>query len=198
MGKGRIEAFSDGVLAVIITIMVLELHAPHEATFSSLLEEAPPFLAYVLSFVYIGIYWNNHHHMFQAVDHVTGAMLWANNHLLFWLSLVPFATDWMGENHFVANPVAAYGFVLLMCGVAYFILQQLIIRSQGTHSRLKRLVGRDFKGRFSPLFYAIAIALAFVAPAISEAIYVLVALMWIIPDRRIERPLAQEPPGEPE
>jgi len=193
MGKGRVEAFSDGVLAVIITIMVLELHAPHSAELSALLEEAPAFLAYVLSFVYIGIYWNNHHHMFQAVDHVNGAVLWTNNHLLFWLSLVPFTTDWMGENHFAPIPVAVYGVTLLMSGVAYYILQQTIISLQGPTSKLKRLLGRDWKGRSSPIFYLAAILLAFVNPVISEVLYALVAIMWFIPDRRIERPLAHEP-----
>ena len=192
MGKGRLEAFSDGVMAVIITIMVLELHAPHEPSLAALAEAAPAFLAYVLSFIFIGIYWNNHHHMFQATDHVNGAILWANNFLLFWLSLVPFATDWMGENHFATVPVAIYGEVLLMCGIAYYIVQTLIIRLQGPDSKLQRLVGGDWKGKLSPILYLAAIGLAFITPVLAELIYAAVALIWLIPDRRIERQLAQE------
>jgi len=192
MGKGRLEAFSDGVMAVIITIMVLELHAPHEPSLAALAEAAPAFLAYVLSFIFIGIYWNNHHHMFQATDHVNGAILWANNFLLFWLSLVPFATDWMGENHFATVPVAIYGVVLLMCGIAYYIVQTLIIRLQGPDSKLQRLVGGDWKGKLSPILYLAAIGLAFITPVLAELIYAAVALIWLIPDRRIERQLAQE------
>jgi uncharacterized membrane protein len=186
MGTGRLEAFSDGVLAVIITIMVLELHAPHSADFAALLEEAPPFLAYVLSFIFIGIYWNNHHHMFHAVERVNGGIMWANSFLLFWLSLVPFATDWMGENHFAPVPVAAYGVVLLMSGIAYYVLQSVIIREQGPQSRLRRLVGSDWKGKLSPVFYLTGIGFAFVAPVISECLYAFVALVWLVPDRRIE------------
>jgi len=186
MGTGRLEAFSDGVLAVIITIMVLELHAPHTADFAALLEEAPPFLAYVLSFIFIGIYWNNHHHMFHAVERVNGGIMWANSFLLFWLSLVPFATDWMGENHFAPVPVAAYGVVLLMSGIAYYVLQSVIIREQGPQSRLRRLVGSDWKGKLSPVFYLAGIGFAFVAPVISECLYAFVALVWLVPDRRIE------------
>jgi len=192
MGKGRLEAFSDGVMAVIITIMVLELHAPHSPDFSALVEELPAFLAYVLSFVFIGIYWNNHHHMFQATEHVNGAILWANNFLLFWLSLVPFTTDWMGENHFATIPVAIYGVVLLMCGVAYYIVQTLIIRLQGSDSKLREVVGGDWKGKLSPILYLAAIGLAFVTPILAELLYAAVALMWLIPDRRIERRLAEE------
>jgi uncharacterized membrane protein len=192
MNKDRVEAFSDGVMAVIITIMVLELHAPHEATLEALTEVGPAFLAYVLSFVFIGIYWNNHHHMFQATEHVTGAVLWANSFLLFWLSLVPFATDWMGENHFATIPVAAYGVVLLMCGIAYYVLQSTIIRGQGPDSKLKKLIGSDWKGKSSPIFYLAGIGLAFVTPMLSEALFVLVALMWFIPDRRIEARLVSD------
>jgi uncharacterized membrane protein len=191
MTKGRVEAFSDGVIAVIITVMVLELHAPHEPDLAALAEAGPAFLAYVLSFVFIGIYWNNHHHLFQAADRANGAILWANNHLLFWLSLVPFATDWMGETHFSTIPVAIYGVVLLMCGVAFYVLAQTIIRSQGADSRLKKLLGNDWKGQLSPVFYLAAIGLAFVNPGIAEAIYVLVALMWFVPDRRIENELGE-------
>jgi uncharacterized membrane protein len=197
MGKGRVEAFSDGVIAVIITIMVLELHAPHTAELSALLEEAPAFVAYVLSFVFIAIYWNNHYHMFQVTDRANGAILWANNALLFCLSLVPFATDWMGENHFSTVPVALYGVVLLACGIAYYVLQSIIIRSQGPDSRLKKLIGSDWKGKTSPVIYAAAIVLAFVNPVISECLYGAVALMWLIPDRRIEREVAGEQGNEP-
>ncbi len=197
MGKGRVEAFSDGVIAVIITIMVLELHAPHSPDLVALTEAGPAFLAYVLSFVFVGIYWNNHHHMFQVTDHANGAILWANNFLLFWLSLVPFATDWMGENHFATIPVALYGVVLLMCGVAFYLLAQAIIRSQGPDSKLKKLLGNDWKGKLSPVLYLAAIGLAFVNPVFAECIYVAVALMWFIPDRRIEREVAKEPGEEP-
>ena len=197
MDKGRLEAFSDGVMAVAITIMVLELHAPHEASLAALLELIHPFFAYVLSFIYVAIYWNNHHHMFQSVEHVNGRVLWTNNLLLFCLSLVPFATDWMGENHLSAVPVALYGVVLLACGVAYYVLQSIIIRSQGPESRLKKLVGRDWKGKASPVIYFAAIVLAFVDPLIAECLYVAVALMWLIPDRRIERQVAMDPTDEP-
>jgi uncharacterized membrane protein len=190
MHKGRLEAFSDGVLAIIITIMVLELKAPHGADASALKPLFPVFLSYVLSFVYIGIYWNNHHHMFQAADRVGGAVLWANLHLLFWLSLFPFVTDWMGENHFAPVPTALYGGVLLMAAIAYFILQSAIIATQGAGSVLARAVGRDLKGKASPVLYAVAIAAAFLHPWISQAIFVLVALIWLVPDRRIERTLA--------
>ena len=192
MSTGRLEAFSDGVLAIIITIMVLELHAPPSPDLAALGAVLPAFLGYVLSFVFIGIYWNNHHHMFQATEHANGAILWANNHLLFWLSLVPFTTDWMGQNHFATLPVATYGLVLLMCGVAYYILARTIIHSQGRNSRLRRLIGQDWKGKISPLLYLAAIGLAFVNPVIAEALYVAVALLWLIPDRRIEAPLLHD------
>ena len=191
MHKGRLEAFSDGVLAIIITIMVLELRAPHGADASALRPLLPVFLSYVLSFVYIGIYWNNHHHMFQAADRVSGAVLWANLHLLFWLSLFPFVTDWMGENRFAPVPTALYGGVLLMAAIAYFILQTAIIARQGEGSVLARAVGRDLKGKASPALYAVAVAAAFFRPWLSQAIYVLVALVWLVPDRRIERALAR-------
>jgi uncharacterized membrane protein len=187
MKKNRVEAFSDGVIAIIITIMVLELKVPHGEDFETLTPLIPVFLSYVLSFVYLGIYWNNHHHMLNAVQSVTGAILWANLHLLFWLSLIPFATGWMGENHFAPVPSALYGLVLLMAGVAYLILQQLIIKSQGPDSILKKAVRRDWKGKLSPVLYAAAIALAFRWEWISLGLYVLVALIWLIPDRRIEK-----------
>ena len=186
MGKGRLEAFSDGVIAIIITIMVLELKVPHGSDLASLAPLLPVFLSYVLSFVYVGIYWNNHHHMLQAARKVSGSVLWANLHLLFWLSLVPFATAWMGENHFAALPTAMYGVVLLMAAIAYWILQQRIIAVEGHDSLLARATGNDFKGRLSPLFYLSGIALAFVQPWLSCALYVLVALAWLVPDRRIE------------
>lgn len=186
MGKTRLEAFSDGVLAIIITIMVLELKVPHEPSLGALAELWPVLLSYLLSYVYMGIYWNNHHHMLHTVRHVNGAILWANLHLLFWLSLVPFATGWMGENHFAATPTALYGAVLLMAAVAYWLLQQAIIRAQGKDSLLRRAVGRDLKGKISPLLYLLAIPLAFAAPALSGALYAAVALMWLVPDRRIE------------
>ena len=189
MGKNRLEAFSDGVIAIIITIMVLELKVPHGASIETLTPLIPIFLSYVLSFVYLGIYWNNHHHMLHTVQSVTGPILWANLHLLFWLSLIPFATGWMGENHFASAPAALYGVVLLMAAIAYWILQQLIIASQGPGSILKKAVGGDWKGKLSPLFYAAAIPLAFWREWISLGLYVLVALLWLIPDRRIENVL---------
>ncbi len=189
MGKGRLEAFSDGVIAIIITIMVLELKVPHGETFDALAPLLPVFLSYVLSFVYVGIYWNNHHHMLHASTKVTGAILWANLHLLFWLSMLPFATGWMGENHFAPLPAALYGGVLLMAAIAYWILQQLIIASQGPGSLLQRAVGGDWKGKLSPVAYAIAIVAATWSQWVSLAIYVLVALAWLVPDRRIERAL---------
>ena len=195
MGKSRLEAFSDGVIAIIITIMVLELKVPHGEDVETLVPLIPVFLSYVLSFVYLGIYWNNHHHMLHAVQGVTGAMLWANLHLLFWLSLIPFATGWLGENHFAAAPAALYGAVLLMAGVAYFLLQQLIIASQGPDSIVKRAVGGDWKGKLSPVLYAIAIPLAFWRQWISLGVYVVVALIWLIPDRRIERVLRDAAPS---
>ena len=191
MGKNRLEAFSDGVLAIIITIMVLELKVPHGADFEALEPLIPVFLSYVLSFVYVGIYWNNHHHMFQATKRVSGGILWANLHLLFWLSLFPFSTAWIGENHLASTPTAAYGFVLLMAGIAYYILQQLIIADQGPNSLLASAIGNDWKGKLSPVAYITAIPLAFVNPWISSGIYGLVALSWLIPDRRIERVLGK-------
>jgi uncharacterized membrane protein len=190
MGKSRLEAFSDGVIAIIITIMVLELKVPRGESIDALSPLIPVFLSYVLSFVYVGIYWNNHHHMLHTSHKVTGPMLWANLHLLFWLSLFPFATGWMGENHFAAAPSAVYGVVLLMAAVAYWILQQLIIGSQGPDSLLKKAVGNDWKGKVSPLIYLIAIPTAFWSQWISQALYVLVAVIWLVPDRRIERALA--------
>jgi len=192
MGKNRLEAFSDGVIAIIITIMVLELKVPHGENIDALAPLIPVFLSYVLSFVYVGIYWNNHHHMLHTSNKVTGPMLWANLHLLFWLSLFPFATGWMGENHFAAAPSALYGVVLLMAAVAYWILQQLIIASQGPDSLLKKAVGSDWKGKVSPLIYLIAIPTAFWSQWISQGLYVLVALVWLVPDRRIENALTSK------
>ena len=190
MGKNRLEAFSDGVIAIIITIMVLELKVPHGESIDTLAPLIPVFLSYVLSFIYVGIYWNNHHHMLHACLKVTGPILWANLHLLFWLSMFPFATGWMGENHFAATPSALYGVVLLMAAIAYLLLQQLIIASQGPDSLLRRAVGGDWKGKMSPVIYAIGIPLAFWSQWISLGLYVLVALVWLVPDRRIERVLA--------
>src|SRR5690242_12835618 len=189
MNKGRLEAFSDGVIAIIITIMVLELKVPHGVSSDSLLPLWPVFLSYVLSFIYVGIYWNNHHHMLHAVSKVSGGVLWANLHLLFWLSLFPFATGWMGENHFAALPSAFYGLVLLMAACAYWLLQQTIIASEGSSSLLKVAVGRDWKGKLSPVLYALAIVSTAWIPWIAEAVYVAVALLWLIPDRRIEQVL---------
>ena len=193
LDTGRLEAFSDGVLAIIITIMVLELKVPHATSLSALAPLAPVFASYVLSFIYLGIYWNNHHHMLHVTPRVEGGVLWANLHLLFWLSLVPFVTAWMGENHFASAPLATYGFVLLMAALAYWILQRRIIAVQGNDSLLERAVGRDLKGKLSPLFYITAIPTAFVSRWISGALYVLVALIWLAPDRRIERALAEQP-----
>lgn len=189
MGKGRLEAFSDGVIAIIITIMVLELKVPHGEGLDTLVPLIPVFLSYVLSFVYIGIYWNNHHHMLHATHKVTGPVLWANLHLLFWLSLVPFATGWMGENHFAAAPAALYGVVMLMAAIAYWILQQTIIAAEGPDSLLKKAVKGDWKGKLSPVIYLAAIPAAFWSPWFSLGLYVLVALVWLVPDRRIERVL---------
>ncbi|HEU4624171.1 MAG TPA: TMEM175 family protein [Steroidobacteraceae bacterium] len=186
MGKSRLEAFSDGVIAIIITIMVLELKAPHHATFEALRPLVPVFLSYALSFLYIGIYWSNHHHLLHATHNVNGGILWANLHLLFWLSLVPFTTAWMDENHYEPAPTALYGAVLLMAAIAYFILQQLIIRTQGPDSILKRAVGMDWKGKLSPFAYLAAILLAPWSSWMPQALYVIVALVWLIPDRRIE------------
>ena len=189
MGKGRLEAFSDGVMAIIITIMVLELRIPHGDTLNELRPLLPVFLSYILSFVYVGIYWNNHHHMLHATTTVTGAMLWANLHLLFWLSLFPFATGWMGENHFTPLPTALYGAVLLMAAIAYYLLERAIIRAQGPESILQKAVGRDWKGKLSPLLYVVAIIATLLSPMISQVILVAVALIWLIPDRRIEKVL---------
>ncbi|MBK7643666.1 MAG: DUF1211 domain-containing protein [Planctomycetes bacterium] len=189
MGKTRLEAFSDGVLAIVITIMVLELKVPHDASLEGLTPLLPVFLSYVLSFVYVGIYWNNHHHMLHASSKVTGGVLWANLHLLFWLSLFPFATGWMGENHFAALPTALYGGVLLAAAVAYYILQQTIIASQGPSSPLRLAVGRDWKGKLSPLLYLLGIGLSFLGPWVATVVYASVACMWLVPDRRIERTL---------
>jgi uncharacterized membrane protein len=195
MGKGRLEAFSDGVLAIIITIMVLELRAPHDTDLVALRPLLPVLLSYVLSFVYLGIYWNNHHHMLHSTHRVTGAILWANLHLLFWLSLVPFVTAWMGDNPLASTPTALYGVVLLMAAIAYWILQRQILRVEGPQSVLAAALGRDLKGKLSPLLYALAIGAAFMHPGIADALYLLVALIWLIPDRRIERALTQVEPG---
>jgi uncharacterized membrane protein len=192
VGKNRLEAFSDGVIAIIITIMVLEMKVPHGSTFAELSPLLPVFLSYVLSFVYVGIYWNNHHHMLQTCNKVTAGILWANLHLLFWLSLFPFATGWMGENHFAALPSAVYGFVLLAAALAYWILQQAIISGQGPGSVLARAVGSDWKGRLSPVLYVCAIASTFFVPWIAQAIFIGVAILWLVPDRRIERTLRHD------
>jgi uncharacterized membrane protein len=192
MGKGRLEAFSDGVMAIIITIMVLELKVPHEAGLAALRPLIPVFLSYVLSFIYLGIYWNNHHHLFQAARHVNGSVLWANLHLLFWLSLVPFVTGWLGENNFDALPVALYGTVLLLAGAAYFILTRALLANHGEDSTLAMAVGRDFKGIVSLGIYAVAVLLAFVNSWLACALYALVAVMWLIPDRRIEKIMTSE------
>ncbi len=190
MEKNRLEAFSDAVLAIVITIMVLELAVPEGPTLSALRDLWPVILSYVLSFVYLAIYWNNHHHMLAVTHRVSGAILWANMHLLFWLSLVPFVTGWMGENQFAATPTATYGVVLLLAAIAYYILQGRILAQEGPDSVLARAVGADWKGKLSPVLYAVAIPSAFLHPAIAGGIYVLVALIWLIPDRRIERALA--------
>jgi len=187
MGKGRLEAFSDGVIAVIITIMVLELKVPHGSELAELQPLLPVFLSYVLSFVYVGIYWSNHHHLMHTIDHVSGGVLWANLHLLFWLSLIPFTTGWMGENHFSAVPLALYGFVLLMCAFAWWLLQNRLVHTHGKKSTLAAAVGRDLKGKLSPALYLVGIVSAFFNEYFSEAMYVLVALMWLIPDRRFEK-----------
>lgn len=192
MGKSRLEAFSDGVLAIIITIMVLELKVPHGDTVGTLGPLLPVFLSYVLSFVYVGIYWNNHHHMLHTVTHVTGSVLWANLHLLFWLSLFPFATGWMGENHFAPLPTAVYGFVLLAAAVAYWLLQQAIIAAQGDSSVLRRAVGSDWKGKLSPVLYVLAILLTLVAAWAAQLVFVFVAILWLVPDQRIERVLKSD------
>ncbi|MEI6361798.1 MAG: TMEM175 family protein [Actinomycetes bacterium] len=190
MSKGRMEAYSDAVIAIIMTIMVLELRPPEGTDWAALQPLVPVFLVYALSFVYLGIYWNNHHHLLQATTHITGGILWANLNLLFWLSLFPFATGWMGENHAATVPTIAYGIVLLLAGVAYYILQSVILRSEGPNSALATALGRDLKGKSSPVIYVVAILMAFVNPYISLALYVVVAAMWLIPDRRIERLLS--------
>ena len=189
MKTTRLEAFSDGVLAIIITIMVLELKVPHAVELAALEPVLPVLLSYVLSFIYVGIYWNNHHHLFQAAEQVSGGILWANLHLLFWLSLFPFTTAWMGENHLAAVPTAIYGVVLLMAAIAYYVLQHAVIAKQGRESLLALTIGKDWKGKLSPALYLTAIPLAFVSSWIASAIYVFVALLWLIPDRRIEEAL---------
>jgi uncharacterized membrane protein len=192
MSKTRMEAFSDGVIAILITIMVLELTGPHEPTLAALRPLIPTFLSYVLSFVYLGIYWNNHHHLIQAIQHVNGRILWANLHLLFWLSLVPFVTSWMGENDFAPLPVALYGVVLVFAGIAYFILTRALIALHGSKSAIATALGRDFKGKISVVVYLAAIPISFVNRWISFGIYMLVAIMWLIPDRRIEKTMTTD------
>jgi len=196
MEKNRLEAFSDGVLAVIITIMVLELKVPHGSELAVLKPLLPVFLTYLLSFIYLGIYWNNHHHLLKAAHKVTGGIMWANLHLLFWLSLFPFVTGWMGENHFTTVPTAFYGAVMLLAAVAYYVLQSLIIAGQGRDSKLAASIGRDLKGKLSPILYALAIIAAFFQPWVSACLYVLVALLWLVPDQRIARVVDESrPPG---
>ena len=190
MSKSRLEAFSDGVIAIIITIMVLELKVPHNPSFAALRELSPVFLSYILSFIYVGIYWNNHHHMFQIAHKVNGATLWANLHLLFWLSLIPFASGWMGENHFATAPVAVYGFCLLMCSVAYGLLAQVLVKLEGPQSELASAINRDFKGKASTVIYLVAVPLTFINHWLSFAVYCVVALVWLVPDRRIEKRIA--------
>jgi uncharacterized membrane protein len=192
MGKGRLEAFSDGVIAIIITIMVLEMKVPHGAEASQLLKLWPVFLSYVMSFVFVGIYWNNHHHLLHATRRVSAGILWANLHLLFWLSLIPFSTGWMGENHFAPLPTAVYGFNMLMAGVAYFVLSRVIIAADGhAESTLSRAIGADRKGVLSLVLYVVAIPLAFLQPWVAGILYVTVSIMWLVPDRRIERALSE-------
>jgi len=193
MDKNRLEAFSDGVLAIIITITVLELKVPHGSDFAALRLILPVFLSYILSFIYLGIYWNNHHHLLKATPRVNGAIMWANLHLLFWLSLFPFATAWMGENHFTPLPSATYGVVLLLAAVAYYILQNLIISEAGANSKLAHAFRADWKGKLSPVLYAAGIALSFVRPWLAGCVYVAVALLWFIPDRRIARLVEERP-----
>ena len=192
MKKGRLEAFSDGVLAIIITIMVLELKVPHGIDLASLQPLIPVFIGYVLSFIYIGIYWNNHHHLLHTVTNVTGGVLWANLHLLFWLSLVPFVTGWMGENHFAPIPVALYGIVLLMAAIAFFVLQSMILKKHGKQSILAKAIGKDLKGKISPILYVVGIFSTWFSPVFAGGIYALVAFIWLIPDKRIERILNEE------
>jgi uncharacterized membrane protein len=196
MTTGRLEAFSDGVIAIIITIMVLDLKIPHGDGLEELRPLLPVFLSYVLSFCYVGIYWNNHHHMLHACTAITGGILWANLHLLFWLSLFPFTAGWMGENHFTAVPTALYGAVLLMAAIAYYLLQQSIIQSQGEDSLLKKAIGRDWKGKLSPVLYVMAILATLWSSWIAQAVLVIAALIWLIPDRRIEKSLAFTKPGD--
>ena len=196
MEKNRLEAFSDGVLAIIITIMVLELKVPEGPDLAVLQRVLPVFLTYLLSFIYVGIYWNNHHHLIKAARKVNGAIMWANLHLLFWLSLFPFATGWMGQNHFMPVPTALYGVVMLLAAIAYYILQSLIVAEQGRDSKLAASIGRDYKGKLSPALYTIAIAVSFVQPWIAAGLYVFVALMWLIPDRRIARVVDEAGPPE--
>ena len=197
VGKGRLEAFSDGVIAIIITIMVLELKVPHGDTLAAVVPLVPVFFSYVLSFVFVGIYWNNHHHMLHAVSRVSGGVLWCNLHLLFWLSLVPFVTGWMGENHFSPIPVAMYGVVMMMAGVAYYILARGLVRQHGENSALGIALGNDVKGKMSVLIYALAVALSFVNRWVALALYVGVAVMWLVPDRRIESTIVTTPGREP-
>jgi uncharacterized membrane protein len=192
MSKSRMEAFSDGVIAILITIMVLELTGPHEPTLAALRPLIPTFLSYVLSFIYLGIYWNNHHHLLQAIQHVNGRVLWANLHLLFWLSLIPFVTSWMGDNHFAPWPVALYGTVLVFSGIAYFILTRTLIALHGVQSMIATALGNDFKGKISVVLYMVVIPLSFVNPWIPCGMYLLVAIMWLIPDRRIEKTLTMK------
>ena len=192
MNKSRLEAFSDGVIAILITIMMLEMKVPIGKDFASLKPVIPKFISYVLSFVYLGIYWNNHHHMMHTVKKVSGSILWANLHLLFWLSLVPFVTDWMGENNFAPVPIALYGIVLLMAAIAYFLLQGQILRVDGKDSLLAKAIGKDLKGKISPILYLAAILLSYFNQWVAVAIYVLVALIWLVPDKRIERIMANE------
>lgn len=192
MKTARLEAFSDGVIAILITIMVLELHPPHEASFGALAEMLPVFLSYVLSFIYLGIYWNNHHHLMAATERISGAVLWANLHLLFWLSLIPFVTAWMGENGFATVPTACYGIVLFACAISYTILVRAILGASGGNDKLAAAIGKDTKGNVSLLFYVAAIPLAFVHRLIADAAYVAVALIWLVPDRRIERRFEDE------
>jgi len=189
MSKSRMEAFSDGVIAILITIMVLELNGPHEPTLDALRPLIPTFLSYVLSFIYLGIYWNNHHHLMQAVQHVNGRVLWANLHLLFWLSLIPFVTNWMGENQFARTPVALYGLILMFAGIAYYILTRELIALHGRQSTIATALGRDFKGKISVVLFLAAIPLAYISAWIACAVYFSVAIIWLIPDRRIEKTL---------
>jgi uncharacterized membrane protein len=192
MGKGRLEAFSDGVLAIIITIMVLEMKVPHDDTIEELSKLGPVFMSYVLSFIYIGIYWNNHHHLMHATEKISGAAMWANNHLLFWLSLMPFASGWMGENHFTKWPIIVYGVILLMNSIAYYILVVCLVKANGKDSTLAKALGSDIKGKLSTAIYATGIALAFLNTWISLALYTVVAIIWLVPDKRIEKTILEE------